>query len=56
MDIVHDSKAAVRLVRGNAEKYGIDSQRIGAIRASSDAHLVALLGTSADVPQLGQRW
>ena len=51
-ECVYDSKAAVRWVRANAETYGIDPQRIGAIGASAGAHLVALLGTTADVPEL----
>ena len=51
-DCVYDSKAAVRWVRANAENYNIDPDRIGALGASAGAHLVALLGTSADVEQL----
>lgn len=52
IDCVYDSKAAVRWVRANAGKYGIDPDRIGAIGASAGAHLVALLGTTADLPAL----
>ena len=52
IDCVYDSKAAVRWVRANAGKYGIDPDRIGAIGASAGAHIVALLGTTADVPAL----
>jgi acetyl esterase/lipase len=51
-ECVYDSKAAVRWVRANADKYGIDPQRIGAIGASAGAHLVALLGTTADIPEI----
>jgi acetyl esterase/lipase len=49
---VYDSKAAVRWVRANADTYGIDPNRIGAIGASAGAHLVALLGTTADLPEI----
>ncbi|MGB5848316.1 MAG: alpha/beta hydrolase fold domain-containing protein [Ignavibacteriaceae bacterium] len=52
IDCVFDSKAAVRWLRANAEKYGIDPKRIGAIGASAGAHLVTLLATSSDVPEL----
>ena len=52
IDCVFDSKAAVRWVRANAEQYGIDPNRIGAIGASAGAHLVALLGTTADMSEL----
>ena len=48
MDIIHDSKAAVRWVRANAEKYGINPNNIGAIGASAGGHLVTLLGTTND--------
>ena len=43
---VHDCKAAVRWLRANAAKYGIDSTRIGALGGSAGAHLVSLLGTT----------
>ena len=52
IDCVFDAKAAVRWMRANATNYGIDSSRIGAIGASAGAHIVALLGTTADVPKL----
>ena len=37
---------AVRWVRANAGKYGVDPQRIGALGASAGGHLVAYLGTT----------
>jgi len=52
MDCINDSKAAIRWVRANAAKYGIDPDRIGVIGASAGAHLVTLLGTTADVAAL----
>ncbi|MFT5470356.1 MAG: arylsulfatase A [Verrucomicrobiales bacterium] len=49
---IHDCKAAVRWLRANAEKYGVDSEKIGAAGLSAGGHLVALLATSAGVPEL----
>lgn len=46
---VEDCKAAVRWVRANADKYGLDPKRIGAWGSSAGGHLVAFLGTSGDV-------
>lgn len=42
---IEDVKCAVRYLRANAEKYGIDKQRFGAIGFSAGAHLSMLLGT-----------
>jgi acetyl esterase/lipase len=42
---IDDVQRAVRWVRHNAAKYGIDPKNIGAIGASAGGHLVALLGT-----------
>ena len=47
---LYDSKAAVRWVRANAAKYHIDANRIAAAGGSAGGHLVALLGTTADMP------
>lgn len=44
---IEDVKCAVRWLRANAKKYNIDPNRIGAVGASAGAHLVALLGTTA---------
>ncbi|HUS74734.1 MAG TPA: alpha/beta hydrolase [Methanothrix sp.] len=43
---IQDIKAAVRWLRGYADKYGFDPERFGAIGDSCGGHLVALLGTS----------
>jgi acetyl esterase/lipase len=48
----HDCKAAVRWLRGNAERYGLDRNRIGTWGASAGGHLAALLGTSVGVAEL----
>ena len=44
-DAVDDAQRAVRYVRQNAARYGIDKDRIGALGASSGGHLVSMLGT-----------
>jgi acetyl esterase/lipase len=41
---VEDVKCAVRFLRANAEKYGIDPARIGAVGFSAGAHLSMMLG------------
>ncbi len=51
-ECIYDAKAAVRWVRANAEAYGIDPDRIGALGASAGAHAVALLATTGNVPEL----
>ena len=53
---VHDVKAAVRWLRANADKYGIDGGRIGAIGDSAGATLAQMLGVTAGVAMLeGER-
>ncbi len=49
---IMDCKAAVRWLRANAEKYGVDPDRIGATGHSAGGHLAALLATSAGVEAL----
>jgi acetyl esterase/lipase len=49
---IHDCKAAIRWVRANAEMYNLDADRIGVWGASAGGHLVAMLGTSGDVPEM----
>jgi acetyl esterase/lipase len=50
---IHDAKAAVRWLRGNAGRYGLDPDHFAAWGASSGGHLAALLGTSAGIRELG---
>lgn len=40
-----DTQRAVRWMHANADKYGIDPKRFGALGASAGGHLVAFLGT-----------
>jgi len=49
---IHDCKAAIRYLKKHASEYGIDENRIGVWGASAGGHLVALVGTSGDVPKL----
>ena len=49
---IHDCKGAVRWLRARAAEYGLDAGRVGAWGDSAGGHLVALLGTSGDVPEL----
>lgn len=49
---VHDCKAAIRWVRANASRYGVDPGHIGVIGGSAGGHLCALLGTSGGDPYL----
>jgi acetyl esterase/lipase len=43
---IHEIKAAIRFLRGQAQRYGYDARRIGIAGASSGAHLAAVVGTS----------
>jgi acetyl esterase/lipase len=48
---VEDSKAAVRWLRANAEKYHIDPDRIGAVGASAGGNLALMLGVTGNKDQ-----
>jgi acetyl esterase/lipase len=49
---IHDCKAAIRWVRANAEKLGIDPEKIGVWGSSAGGHLVSHLGTSGDIKEV----
>lgn len=49
---IEDCKCAIRFLRANAEKYGIDPDRVGVAGHSAGGHLAALLGTSGDLKEL----
>lgn len=46
---IYDCKAAVRWLRANSQKYGLNPNRFVAWGASAGGHLVALLGTGGGV-------
>ena len=46
---VDDCRRAVRWVRSNADKYGVDATKLGAAGDSAGGHLAAMLGTT-DAP------
>ncbi|NMC21190.1 MAG: alpha/beta hydrolase fold domain-containing protein [Thermogutta sp.] len=46
---IEDCKAAVRWLRANARKYGLNADRIGATGHSAGGHLASLLATTGDV-------
>jgi acetyl esterase/lipase len=48
---IQDCKLGVRWLRANAAKYHVDPNRIGVWGASAGGHLVACLGTMADVKE-----
>ncbi len=43
---VHDLKAAIRSLRGSADKYGIDATRVAIAGGSAGGHLAALVGVT----------
>jgi acetyl esterase/lipase len=49
---IHDCKAAIRWIKANAAKHGLDASRIAVHGTSAGGHLVAMLGTSAGVADM----
>ena len=49
---IHDCKAAIRWIRGNASKYNLDANKIAVWGSSAGGHLSSLLGTSGGVEEL----
>ena len=49
---IHDIKAAIRWLRGNAKSYAFDSDRFIVAGSSAGGHLAALVGVSNGVPEL----
>lgn len=49
---INDCKGAVRFLRANAGKYGLDPNAFGAWGSSAGGHLVALMGTAGDANEL----
>lgn len=48
---IQDVKAAVRWMRANASKYGIDPGVVGTIGGSSGAHMALLVGLTQGIPE-----
>lgn len=48
---LHDCKAAVRFLRANAGKFGLDTERIGVVGNSAGGHLAAMMGTTNQKPE-----
>lgn len=44
---IHDCKAAIRWLRGNAKPLGLDPDRIGVWGSSAGGHLASMLGTTS---------
>jgi len=49
---IHDCKAAIRWLRGNAEKYRLDPEQFAVWGPSAGGHLAALLGTTTGNTEL----
>ncbi|MGK5683454.1 alpha/beta hydrolase fold domain-containing protein [Actinoplanes sp. URMC 104] len=49
---LHDIKAAIRFLRANARRYGIDPRRIGIMGESSGGWTAAMAAVTGDVPEL----
>lgn len=52
-EAVRDVIAAVRFIRGSAERYGVDPKRIALLGASAGAHLAALAALAHDKADFG---
>jgi acetyl esterase/lipase len=48
---VYDCKAAVRWLRANAQKYGVDPKRVGVTGGSAGGHLAQFLGVTIGVKE-----
>jgi acetyl esterase/lipase len=49
---LHDCKAGLRWLRAHAKEHGLDPDHIAVWGTSAGGHLVSILGTSGDVPEL----
>lgn len=48
---LYDSKAAIRFLRANADRFCLDAERIGVAGNSAGGHLAAMLGTTNGRPE-----
>ena len=49
---IHDCKAAIRWLRGNAKKHGMDPDKIAVWGSSAGGHLVSMLGSTGGAREL----
>ena len=49
---LHDCKAAIRWLKANSKKYGLDPKRIAVYGTSAGGHLVAMLGVTGNRKEL----
>lgn len=49
---IHDCKAAIRWIKANSKKYGLDPKRIAVCGHSAGGHLGAMLGLTGDQKEL----
>jgi acetyl esterase/lipase len=49
---LHDTKAAIRWIRANADRFPFDPDRIGVWGRNAGAHLALMLGATDEVPDL----
>lgn len=49
---LHDVRAAIRWLRTNADRFGLDPQRIAVWGSSAGGHLAALAGTTSSIARL----
>ena len=47
-EAVEDVRRSVRFIRSNADRFGVDPQRLGVYGASAGGHLSLMLGTASD--------
>jgi len=47
LEMVYDCKAAIRYLKANAKKYGIDKNKIGVWGTSAGGHLAAMIGLTS---------
>ncbi len=47
-EVIEDVRRSVRFIRANAERFGVDPERLGVTGGSAGGHLSLILGTTAD--------
>jgi acetyl esterase/lipase len=52
---LQDVKAAIRWLRGNAEQYGVDPQRVAVWGESAGGHIAAMVGATCGIKEFDQQ-